>query len=53
MSISKDSVELRPLEGEGGQDWKAIPYFVRPATPSEVMSAKVKAANAASRRSEK
>ncbi|MDT0450858.1 hypothetical protein [Streptomyces hesseae] len=50
VSIGRDGVRLRPLEGEGGSDWDAHPCFLRPATPNEVMSAKVKAANAAARR---
>ncbi|MCF3104054.1 hypothetical protein IPZ58_21025 [Streptomyces roseoverticillatus] len=38
---------LRALSGRG--DWEADPDVVRPATEAELLSAKVQAANAASR----
>ena len=40
-------IQLRPLEG--GREWDAEPAAVRHATPAEVLSAKVKVANAGER----
>ncbi|MBB4891601.1 hypothetical protein FHS39_000601 [Streptomyces olivoverticillatus] len=48
MAVNGDRIRLQPLLG--GPEWDALPAYVRPATPGEVMMAKPKATNAESRK---
>ncbi|MFI9721398.1 hypothetical protein ACIHFE_17395 [Streptomyces sp. NPDC052396] len=47
MDHLESRVQLRPVQG--GLEWDARPEDVRPASSAEVLSAKVKAVNAAGR----